>query len=344
MVNVVRVGYEAANSYVKVKTAVGEDSYLNTLTMVHHSYSADVIGKDSPDATTKKKKTIYTVNGINYFVGESDGTQTADRDENRYKNPAFITASLIAIARNVNNGDHVMAVTALPSAHHDMTEIHKYLRETLMKEHTVYIDGIPKTFRIVQLGVELQPVMAALPAIFDIHGNIRDMKLLQAKKVVTDIGWGTTDVALIKGSELVMSVPVNHSMMNVYKIIRDLLVANHKDKLLGRNIPLFLLEQQLKNANDEGKYIFKFGGNEFDCTEYTKQAKEAVAFNIMSEIGGSGIILREQDVAIFGGGGTTSLTENLASHLQGVNAFKADNPQMTIAYGCYIKSLSLTIA
>lgn len=320
------IGYETANSYVKVKTAISTETYLNTLKEIHSTHKENIIGSEV-NAPTKNR---YKVHGRNYFIGEPDGRGSTDRGENRYKNVLYLDASKIALAKQVENGDEVVAVTALPSAHYDLPGVHDDLKKEMRGEHTVYINGIPVTFNVEKFEIILQPVATVIPGIFDINGNIANRQLLSAKKIVIDIGWGSTDVAIMNGIELERNIPIKASMLEAYDYI-----LNHLG-LANSHISLFTLEDQLRKGD-----VFSYGGKTYDCSALKKDAMRVTASNILSEIGEKGVDLREYDFSLFGGGGTKALTEYLKPHLEGVNAYKVENPQIQNAVGCYIKSIVL---
>lgn len=320
------IGYETANSYVKVKTATGTDTYLNTLKEIHSTHKENIIGGD----LKAPAKDRYRVGGRNYFIGEPDGRGSTDRGENRYKNVLYLDASKIALAKQLQNGDEVVAVTALPSAHYDLPGVHDDLKQEMRKEHTVYKNGVPITYNVVKFDVILQPVATVLPGIFTINGEIHDRELLNAKKIIIDIGWGSTDVAIMNGIELEQNIPIKASMMDAYNYILNSL------ELANSHVSLFTIEAQLRQGD-----VFSYGGKKYDCEELKKEAMQVTASKILSEIGEKGVDLREYDFSIFGGGGTLALREHLKPHLEGVNAFKIDNPQIQNAVGCYIKSIVL---
>ncbi|TQR29431.1 hypothetical protein [Brevibacillus brevis] len=325
------IGYETANSYVKVKAANGESTYLNTLKEVHHSRQENVLGNGGAGAT----KSIYSINGRKYQVGEPDGLGNTDRNESRYQNVMYLDASKIAIRRFAENGDEIVAVTALPSAHYDLPGVEQTLKNDIMGEHVVYKDGVPLTFNVTKFGTILQPVATIIPCIFDQNANVINRGLLKAKKIVVDIGWGSTDVAILNGLDLERNIAIDGSMLDAYDYVLNMLEDKY-EALRNRKIPLFSLESQLKNGD-----IFEYGDVQYDCKQIKKDALAYAASKIMAKLGGNGIELKEYEFSVFGGGGTTALAENLKPQLEGVNAFKVERPQIQNAIGCYIKSLTL---
>src|SRR5690606_37347940 len=89
--------------------------------------------------------------------------------------------------------------------------------------HTVYVNGTPRTFEIVDVKVLLQPLGTLTHLLIDEHGDIRKegLGLTRADKrsVIVDIGWGTTDVALMQGSNLVDYFGVDTAMQDAYELI-----------------------------------------------------------------------------------------------------------------------------
>lgn len=325
------IGYETANSYVKIKAANGESTYLNTLKEVHHSRQENILGNGSTGST----KSVYSISSRKYHVSEPDGLGNTDRNESRYQSVMYLDASKIAIRRFADNGDEIVAVTALPSAHYDLPGVADRLKNDILKEHVVYKDGVPITFNVIKFGTILQPVATIIPCIFDQNANVINKGLLKAKKIVVDIGWGSTDVAILNGLDLERNIPIDGSMLDAYEYILNMLEDKY-EALKNRKIPLFSLESQLKNGD-----VFEYGGVKYDCQNIKKDALAYAVSKIMGKLGGHGIELKEYEFSIFGGGGTTALADHLKPQLEGVNAFKVERPQIQNAIGCYIKSLTM---
>lgn len=325
------VGIEAANSYVKIRSAKGSTVYLNTLRALsgkEEELRIDITDKNE----SRPDKMVFGYEGKSYVVADPlySSLSTA-RDEDRYSNPNYKLAMLLGIAQHVENGDRVFVITGVPGNHYKNEVVERTIREQLFGVHTVIVNGEPRKFQIVDVKSILQPMGTIYSLIANEDGTYTEHgeELMSSrKKIVIDIGFGSTDVAKLDEMTLIDYYTVNVSMVDVYKYVLDRL------NLTGK-LGLLEVEQLLRKGE-----VIRYGGRTFDnCFEVHKEALEVVANNIMSEIKANET-LSSFDFVVFSGGGVEALYNPLKPHLVGVpNAVKVGDAQTANAEGYYLYGL-----
>lgn len=314
---------ENANSFVKIKSPKGEEAYVNTSRQVGEG-EEHVLNADS-------KQAIYKIDGKRYVVGErrdSSNVSSGGRDNDRYSSDRFRVELLIGIARHVENDQKVKLVTGLPATHyHDGVSADRIVK-SVKGEHTVHVNGKAKTFEIEDVKVLLQPVGTLMSYLFEEDGTKKRPNEMDTYKAIIDIGWGTTDVAIVDGMKITKTIGVNEAMLDAYRMIRDGIQAEYGTT---RGIPsLLFLEEKLRNEDE-----FTAGGIEYKCGQIKKEAFASTASSIMGKLQNEGITLKDFDKVIFTGGGVTALAEHIGSQLEDVNASRMSEAQLANVKGFY---------
>jgi plasmid segregation protein ParM len=321
------VGFEAANSFVKIKSDKGEDAYLNTLRERHD------LGEDLYEGAFGRATALnwFKYNGIIYTTGDTyEARSSSARDSDRYGTEEYKVESLIAIAQHVENGDEVKIVTGLPAKDYKKQSCHDDLVRNLIGTHTVYVGKEPRTFEIVEVRSILQPLGTLTFLMLNEDGSPKEqgVKLAKQRKVVVDIGFGTTDVAILEGTTLIDSFGVDVAMLDAYeRMLKKLDLHN--------DLTPFQMEKAVRAAKS-GKVTFEYGGREYDATDAAAESLRITAGNIISRVKNR-IALDKYDATIFTGGGVLALYDHLKHQLEGVpNAVPVREPQMANARGNYI--------
>lgn len=315
------IGIEAANSYVKVKGPNGEIVYPNVKRIVGYG-EENLLGSDNTP--------IYRIGSNNYIVGDRkfDFISSSSRESDRYSSSDFKTESLIAIAKSLGQSGNVTLVTGLPSSHYRDGRVRQSVVNSLRGAHKVYVNDEARYIVVEKVHVILQPFAALISVLCDEFGNIRLDELTQTTNVVVDIGWGTTDVAILDGSKLIAHIPVSYSMYNAYKRIEEQIRRDFPQTSSLTFTPLEL-EDQLRDGN-----TFKKSGDNYDVSEIKETAFKIAAGEIMRSIKNE-VQLAEYDHVFFAGGGVSALSEYLSEQMESSNARKISEPQMAIVRGLY---------
>lgn len=317
------VASEAANSFVKSYSKSGKKVYPNTTRIVKPNEES-IFGSG--------KITTYTINDVKYVVGETRNVNTSSgRASDRYSSQLFKVEMLISVAQHVHDGARIKLVTGLPATHYNDKVSVGLIEEALTGKHTVWVGDEKRTFNIVDVKVLLQPIGTLMYYLFDERGGKKRPEEMNTYKIIIDIGWGTTDIAIVDGMRIVDTPGINTAMLEAYKSVWTGLEQKY-GKLRGVPNHLFL-EERLRN-ND----IFKSGGVEYDATDVKRKAFEETAETIISKIANEGIVLEDFDKVIFTGGGVTALAPYLGKFLGDINATRiADGKaQLANAIGFYI--------
>jgi plasmid segregation protein ParM len=323
------VGYEAANSFVKIKSEKGETAYLNSLRERIEPVE-DVYGGTFGN---KSSLNFYKYDDVTYTAGDIyDAKSSSARDSDRYGTYEYKVESLIAIAQHIDNGDEVKVVTGLPAKDYKKQECHDKLSKNLRGTHTVYIGKEPRTFEIKEVKTILQPLGTLTALMFNDDGTPKEqgLKLSRQRVVVVDIGFGTTDVAVLEGGNLIDSFGVDVAMFDAYdRILKKVGLEN--------DLTTFQMESYVRKAiKDNRKVTFEYGGVEYDVTDETKKSLQITAGSIVSGVKNR-IALDKFDATVFTGGGVLALRSNLKHQLEDVpNAVPVGSPQMANARGNYI--------
>lgn len=318
------IGIEAANSFVKSKSDRGEVVYLNT---VRQRAESEEVFIKSETFGQAGGSTRYKYDGRTYTVGDfTDFLSSSGRDEDRYGREQFKIENLLGIAQHVENGDEVRVVTGLPAKHYS-DKSRDIIAKSLKGSHTVYVDGKPRTFDVKEVLVILQPLGTLTHLLIKDDGTPRaeGLELTKAgkKSLVVDIGWGTTDVAIMEGSSLLEYFGIATAMLETYE--------NVLIKLGLRNeITPFELEHQLREGS-----VVTYGGKEYPTRDLLEVVLRDTADSILSKIKNR-ISLEPFDAVIFTGGGVAALLDYLKEAVIDIpNAVPVKDSQMANARGYY---------
>lgn len=322
------IAIDCANSFVKSRGIEPLEPYYNTLTRVYNE------SEDLEDGESNTE-VLFRFEGNTYKVGEIsfDSVPLSDSDTSRYKSNEFRVSTIIAAAQHAQNGQQYVIATGLPANHYKIDSVHKNVVDALTGNHTVFINGEEVTFTVVDVDIYLQPIGALISTIYKLDGSYRNNDYKEGRKVIIDIGWGSTDVAVIDGMKLVDKIPVSKSMEDAYKIV-DTFLRKDNDALKPGQFTKFDLEKQLRDGN-----VFKYGGFSYNATNAKKVGFNDTAGAIMREVKAGVPSLDRYEMVLFTGGGVESLSSYLTNYLEeGANAKKDPNPQRSIVNGYYIAS------
>lgn len=316
------IAFEAANSYVKIKSANGEDVYPNAKRLVGYGEENPINSDNTP---------VYRIGSENYIVGEHkfNSISSSSRDVDRYASKDFKIESLIAIAKSLEHTERLTVVTGLPASHYRDHSAKQSILKALSGSHKVYVNDEARYFVVEKVHIVLQPYAAILSVICDEYGNIREgmEELTKTSNVVIDVGWGTTDVAVMDGVKLLDIERVDYSMLDAYKMIEKELRLD--PELTSLNFTPFELEAQIRD-----KDTFTKGGGTYEVSEIKHKAFRDTANMIMRSIKNK-IPLKEFDNVFFAGGGVAAMSKYLASQMESKNARRIKDPQMAIVRGLY---------
>ncbi|PEV88416.1 ParM/StbA family protein [Bacillus thuringiensis] len=324
------IGVEAANSFVKVASVSEDLCYLNTSRRV-----------ESFEDTTGL--TVYTYEGVRYVIGEEESASSSARNDDRYSSAGYRTETILAVAQLVKDGSEVVIGTGLPSEDYKNEENHEKVKRNLIGKHTVKINDIEKTFEVVRVYTPMQPIGSVVNRIYDYNLKIRKGMEWEkdARKLVIDIGFGTTDVCEAKGLRTIRYDGVQVGMMEANRIIKDELTKQgargivsflHMDSLL-RSAKREYIKDEFTDKEVLSKVIIETGGKEYEIKDIMEQALEYTARTVMQRVDNLGYVLKDYDVVLFTGGSLLALHEYIKPYLTGVNTKAEQGAQTANAKG-----------
>lgn len=324
------VAFESANSFVKVFSDGKGLVYPNTVSDV---------GLENFNQISKEE--VYRYDGMAFTVGKTLNYETSSSQSlSRYGSDEYRRESVAAISKMVNDGDSVTVVTGIPSQHYNAKEdALRLLNLNLKKSHTIEVNGEEKTFTVTKVIVILQPLATFFYSIIDETGQTDDDMLARIEDtstLIVDIGWGTTDVAVLVGSTLKETRHIDTNMHTVYSHISETIKQKHK-KLATMEIPLLELERQFRKGT-----ALKWANKQYECRDIIEEVFEKASRRIVSQIGNM-FKIEDYATVIFTGGGATALQANLSANLTDKTTGKIEDnimlmhdSQMVIVKGYYV--------
>ena len=194
------IGIDVANSTIKVWTDNGEHiEYRNTVREIN---DAGLV------YSFKTNYQMYVLDKEVYEVGDLSAMGSGGRGKSRYNSNAFRTEALIGITSVLKPGtnDKIRVVTGLPSALSKNAAVAEEIKKSLIGKFSIksvkwdQVDDI--TFEIVDVIVVPQPLGTLYNFVYDEKTGNLDQKLLSQRALVVDIGWGTTDLAVLEESRV----------------------------------------------------------------------------------------------------------------------------------------------
>ena len=194
------VGIDVANSTIKIWTDYGKHSeYRNTVKEVN---DAGLVYSFKTDYQ------MYVLNKEVYEVGDITAMGSGGRGKARYDSNAFRVEALIGITSVLEPGvkEKIRVVTGLPSSLSKNTAVAEGIKKSLIGEHSIksvkwdQVDNIE--FEIVDVIVVPQPLGTLYNFVYDEKTKELDQTVLAQRALVVDIGFGTTDLAVLEGSRV----------------------------------------------------------------------------------------------------------------------------------------------
>jgi plasmid segregation protein ParM len=213
-------------------------------------------------------------------------------------------------------------VTGLPP---ERMHLSREIRDVLKGEHmvSVYENGEPKkiTINIADVAIIPQPIGTFWA---EYSQKIMDSKEIEQGKIgVVDIGFGTSDFAVIEDQEYIpgKSITVSIGMSMAYKEISKAILTEYGIAKQSHSLDEYIIKGKLKKA-----------GTTYDITGLLDRCYERLAQNILVEINSSWSV-DEFDKILFTGGGINALDKFLIPKFaQGI---KVSDPFIANSLGYY---------
>ena len=194
------IGIDVANSTIKTWTDDNKHlEYRNTIKEVN---DAGLVYSFKTDYQ------MFVYNKEVYEVGDITAMGSGGRGKARYNSNSFKIEALIGIASILVPGvkDKIRVVTGLPSSLSKNNAVAEEIKKSLLGDYLIksvkwdLIDDI--AFEIVDVIVVPQPLGTLYNFVYDEKTKELNQTVLTQRALVVDIGFGTTDLAVLEGSRV----------------------------------------------------------------------------------------------------------------------------------------------
>ena len=289
------IGIDVANSTIKIWS----DNDL------HKEYRNTV--KEINDAglvySFKTNYQMYVLNKEVYEVGDLSAMGSGGRGKARYNSNAFKTEALIGIAGILTPGtkDRIRVVTGLPSSLSKNAAVAEEIKKNLKGDFSIKsvkwdsVDDI--NFEIVDVIVVPQPLGTLYNFVYDEGTGELNQKLLSQRALIVDIGWGTTDLAVLEESRVRgtfgFEIGVSDYVANLQEEVNDKMPEANIYALNPHQLDVALLASTTVET--------PFG--KFDLSKLAEKHKELQAKRVYEAVMGLGLEFNKFYRIILTGGG-----------------------------------------
>ena len=299
------VGIDVANSTIKIWTDHGEQlAYRNTV-------------KEINDAglvySFKTNYQMFVFNNEVYEVGDLSAMGSGGRGKARYNSSAFKTETLIGITQVLKPGTHdkIRLVTGLPSSLSKNAAVAEEIKKSLVGSYSVksvkwdQVDEI--NFDIIEVIVVPQPLGTLYNFVHEEKTGELNQKLLSQRALIVDIGWGTTDLAMLEESRVRgtfgFEIGVSDYVANLQEDVNDKMPEANIYALNPHQFDIALLESTTVET-PFGKY---------DLSKYAEKHKEIQARRVYEAVMGLGLEFNKFYRIILTGGGALQYEKYLTT-------------------------------
>lgn len=260
-----------------------------------------------------------TIDGESYFVGDLAEQQssvlhyTLDQEKliTEYVKILSLTVAGMFIPENESINAPINVVSGLPIG--SFKENHERFNELLTGRHTVTYhshDGRESTKKITINKVRMlpQPMGSLLNLMMDENGKILDKELAGQKVGLVDIGFRTTDFAILDRMRYINrgSKTIDTGISKGFSVI-----ANKLQEKCNVNVELYRLYQAAETGS------IKMRGHGFSFAKVRDQVYSQLASSIANEVSRLWADDWDIDTIIISGGGSRELTEYLQPMIVG---------------------------
>ncbi len=263
------------------------------------------------------------VNGEQYFVGQLAAKHSSNpifslRKE-RYDSNQGLVLMETTIALLAGNDSEIRVITGLPVDYQKTQR--SSLEEKLRGPHRVLLNGQPKRTFVQEVKVIPQPMGIFFHHYLDDEAKPTDSRWKNHRVGIVDIGYGTTDIAVVAGGQYVDEYS-RSSTLAMGKLNR--LVSNAVLQSINHRWEPHEMDEAIRNGN------VRLRGRNISILEEIAECRKNLADQLIHWIEREWPDYDEMDVILLGGGGGASLYHHLSKtfHVKLV-----DDPQMAVVKG-----------
>ncbi len=321
------IGVDVANSTIKVWTDDKHLKYRNTV---------KEIKDDSLLFSFKTDYHMYVYDSAIYEVGDISSMGAGARGKARYGSNTFKIAALIAVASVLNPEyrHQVKIVTGVPSAYAKDEALLEKIKTSLMGEHSiksVYWDQMNDIeFEVVDVIVTTQPLGTLYTHVYDEATGEFDEKGISQRALVVDIGWGTTDIAVLDSgrvsSTFGFDLGVSDYISSVQEKVNNDIPKANINSLNAHELDMKLIESPVVET--------PFGT--FDLGQYAELCSDDMVERIYAEVMSLGLEFNKFYKIIMTGGGSQLFSSKLKAKFDDPRLIVDENPVLANAHGFYL--------
>ena len=325
------IGLDVANSTLKIWTNELNLKYVNTIREINDA------------GLVYSFKTDYQMDVYNkqvYEVGILSATGSGGRGVSRYGSEDYKIESLIGITAclkelpNLMEHEVLRVVTGVPSNLAKNQKIINQIKNLLTGIHevkSVTWDSVrPITFEIREVIVVPQPLGTMYDYVYDPEEDALNEKLLNQRAIVIDIGWGTTDIAILETARVRSTFSFNIGSSDFISDIQEDVNNTLPDasifSLSAHELDEALLESPIVET--------PFG--EYDLSEYVEKWRRYEAKRVYQEVMGIGFEFNKFYKIILTGGGSLLYEKYLRELFNDPRVIIQDNAVMANCRGFWL--------
>ncbi len=321
------IGIDVANSTIKIWTENGEhDNYRNTVKEIN---DAGLVYSFKTDYH------MYVFENQVYEVGDIQAMGRGARGSARYGSKGFRTEAIIGITSILKPGRRygLRVITGVPSFLAKNNKVLDDVKQALLGSYSVKsvlwdkVDDIE--FDILDVIVVPQPLGTMYSYLCDKDGKI-NTKLVEQKALVIDIGWGTTDIAILESGRVRSTFGFEAGTSDYISAIQEEVSNEIPEANIQALNPHELDLKLLENVNVETPF------GTFDLSPYTEKNKELQADRIVQEVMSLGLEFNKFYKIILTGGGSLLYSKYLIQKFGDPRVIVQEDPVMANAKGFFL--------
>ena len=325
------IGLDVANSTLKIWTDELNLKYVNTIRQIN---DAGLVYSFKTDYQ------MYVYDKAVYEVGVVSAAGSGGRGISRYGSEQYKIEALIGIAAclkelpNLSNHEVLRVVTGVPSSLAKNQKIIAQIKQMLTGVHEVksvtWEDVRPITFEIREVIVVPQPLGTMYDYVYDPKADALNEKLLDQRAIVIDIGWGTTDIAILESGRVRSTFGFETGTSDFISNMQEVVNTEMPEANIQSLNPHELDTKLLESTNVETPF------GVFDLSRFVDQCKQEQAEKIYSETMGLGLEFSKFYKIIFTGGGSLLYSKFLIEKFNDPRLIIQEDAVMSNSHGFYL--------
>ena len=330
--NITRIiGLDVANSTLKIWTNELNLKYVNTIRPIN---DAGLVYSFKTDYQ------MFVYDKQIYEVGLLSATGSGGRGVSRYGSEDFKIEALIGITSclkelpNFVEHEVLRIVTGVPSALAKNQKVISQIKQMLTGVHEVksvtWETVRPITFEIREVIVVPQPLGTMYDYVYDPEMDSLNEKLLNQRAIVIDIGWGTTDIAILETARVRSTFSFNIGTADYISDLQEDINNTMPEASIFSLAPHELDEALLESPIVETPF------GEFDLSEYIDKWQKYEAKRVYQEVMGIGLEFNKFYKIILTGGGSLLYEKYLRELFDDPRLIIQDNAVMANSRGFWL--------